>query len=163
MICFAWDGGCLKNLHRLRRRKGKKKKIPGLERWGGLAEWLRPNQVYVSSGQGQGACVGHPRNRVSSLPDGCAGSRHRPCAASPWGVNPHMTNPDGPVAANDANPQPPSPHTHTHTHTHRRGGRPRKNNLRNKRHTLLDWTFFAADSGILAFAQLHLKKESGCA
>ena len=68
-----------------------------------------------STGRGQGACVGHPRNRVSSLPDGCAGSSHRPCAASPWGVNPHMTNPDGPVAANDANPQPPSPGPRTHT------------------------------------------------
>ena len=38
-----------------------------------------------TTGRGQGAWVGHPRNRVSPLPDGCAGSHHLPCATSPWG------------------------------------------------------------------------------
>ena len=49
------------------------------------------------------------------FPMAALGPATDPCAASPWGVNPHMANPDGPVAANDANPQPPSPGPRTHT------------------------------------------------
>ena len=41
--------------------------------------------------------MGHPRNRVSPLPDGCAGSSDLPCASLALGsAIPRMANPDGP-------------------------------------------------------------------
>ena len=59
-------------------------------------------KVARTTGRGQGAWVGHLRNRVSPLPNGCVGSQHLPYASLALGLAiPIMANPDGPSRSPD--------------------------------------------------------------